>query len=53
MLEACNQGKAEMKTMIRIIDNMITRILMIPQTAPKELRYIDMGHMELAEKGKE
>jgi hypothetical protein len=46
-LEACNLTKAEMKNINRIMENIITRILMVPPTTPKELLYIETGLLDV------
>ena len=46
-LEACNPTKAEMKSINRIMENIITRILMVPPTTPKEILYIETGLLDM------
>lgn len=46
-MEACNQTKAEMKILNRMYDNILTRILMVPPTTPRELLYIETGLLDI------
>ena len=45
--EVCNPNKAETKKINGILDNIIRRILMVPQTTPREVLYMETGLLDI------